>query len=305
MGKASRRKKLNAVQAPQPSQAPAGGWPLTNRAAAQQLEAWFAQRGIDPSRPGIHDTPAFLLAERQDPKALNLVARLVEARSYSEAELQDAEHAITVTAEAVARRVERDGRKGLCVVASGVLSRMLDELGIWNYTAKTNLAVRFPPSVSEEPRYFYSVDDRQFAAPHAMVVAPPFTVIDVTVRHQHYDEAGMASWLPELAMTKDFHPYRVTVNELVSPEVRAGILAHGMSVQQYLRQAKANMLQVMQHLPARAVHLDGGQLGYAPLAVGGYQERLQDLHGENCSIDGMTPMQIFEQDVVPRLKGGA
>ncbi|SPA03030.1 hypothetical protein CBM2626_B60027 [Cupriavidus taiwanensis] len=58
----------------------------------------------------------------------------------------------------MADRVARDGQHGLCVVASGVLSRILDELGVWNYTAKSNLAIHFPLSVSVTPRYFYSID---------------------------------------------------------------------------------------------------------------------------------------------------
>lgn len=27
----------------------------------------------------------------------------------------------------------------------------------------------------------------------------------------------------------------------------------------------------------------------------------RELHGQNCSINGLTPMEIFEQDVLPKL----
>jgi hypothetical protein len=161
MGKASRR-KLSRRGTPPTAPSFSAGWPLSNATAQRQLEAWFVQRGIDPSRPGIHDAPAFLRAEAQDPKAMNLVARLVEARSYTDEELQEAERKTLVAARAVAERVASDDRRGLCVVASGVLSRMLDALGVWNFTAKTNLAIQFPSAVSREPRFFYSVDEGEW-----------------------------------------------------------------------------------------------------------------------------------------------
>lgn len=301
MGEARRRKLLAATDQATSNPSPEWHWSLTNTSTEKQLESWFAQRGIDPSRPGLHDRPEFLRAEAQDPKALNQVARLVEARSYTANELQQAERKIRVAAEAVAARIARDGRHGLCVVASGVLSRMLDELGVWNYTAKSNLTIHFPRSVSAEPRYFYAIDKSYFEAPHAIVVAPPFTVVDITVKHQMYDKDAMAQWLPVMAATKEFRPYHVTPTELVSPEFRAELRRGGMTVENYLAREKSPMLGLMKQLPSRELTLDGGRLGYGLVAVGGYQERLRELHGQNCSINGLTPMEIFEQDVLPKL----
>lgn len=302
MGEAQRRKLLaatrQAIAIPVQTGSP---WPLSNIAAQQQLETWFTQRGMEPSTPGLHDTPAFLQAEQGDRRALDHVARLVEARNYTADELCEAEHKIRVAAQAIADRVARDERQGLCVVASGVLSRMLDELGVWNYTAKSNLTIHFPHSVSPEPRYFYTIDHGQFVAPHAIVVAPPFTVVDVTVKYQFYDEDAMGKWLPPMVMTKEMHPCRVKNNELVSPSARAELRRHGLTVERYLAQEKSDMLELMRHLPSREVALDGGRLGYGLVAVGGYQERLRELQVANCIIDGLTPVEIYERDVLPKL----
>lgn len=302
MGEARRRKLMAATQqAIVVSESTGSLWPLSNSAAQQQLETWFSQRGMEPSTPGLHDRPEFLQVERRDRRALNQVARLVEARSYTAEELGEAERKIRIAAQAIADRVARDQRQGLCVVASGVLSRILDELGVWNYSAKSNLTIHFPRTVSPEPRYFYSVDHGQFAAPHAIVVAPPFAVVDVTVKHQLYDEDAMGHWLPPIVMTKEMRPYQVTSKDLVSPSVRAELRMYGMTVERYLAQEKSDMLDLMRHLPSREVALEGGRLGYGVVAVGGYQERLRDLQGTNCSIDGLTPVEIYERDVLPKL----
>ncbi|MHC2876871.1 hypothetical protein [Ralstonia sp. 121560039-2] len=301
MGEAKRR-KLRAAEGPQGNVTLAidGSWPLSNSGQLREIESWFTQRGIDPSKPRLQDTPEFLHAEAQDPAAMNQVARLVEARSYTPEELQQAEHKIRVASNAIAARVARDGRHGLCVVASGVLSRILDELGVWNYTAKSNLTIHFPRSISLEPRYFYSFDEGNFTAPHAIVVAPPFAVVDVTVKYQAYDRLAMAQYLPEVATTKEFRPYRVTSTELASPEARAHLRRLGMTVETFMEREKADMLELMKQLPSREITLDGGRLGYGIVAVGGYQEQLRELHA-NSKIDGMMPMEIFEQDVLPKI----
>lgn len=301
MGEARRRMLLAAAKQATVLPESSGFWPLSNAATQQHLEDWFIKRGMNPSKPGLHDTLEFLKAERRDNKALNLVARLVEARKYTVEELGEAERKIQIAAKAVADRVARDGRHGLCVVASSILSRVLDELGVWNYTAKSNLTVRFPRSISLQPRYFYSIDHGQFVAPHAIVVAPPFTVVDVTVKHQFYDKDAMRQWLPPIVTIKELRPYRVTSNDLVSPSARVQLRMHGMTPEQYLAQDRPDMLELMKQLPSREVVLDNGLLGYGIVGVGGYQERLHDLQGANCSIDGLTPAEIYNQDVLPIL----
>lgn len=301
MGEARRRKLMANTARPEEKPPVAALWPLSNQSSQLLIEEWFVHRDIDPSRPGLHDSAAFLCAERQDPKALNMVARLVEARNYSLDYLLAAEKKVLIAAKAVCRRVKRDRRPGLCVVASGILSRILDELGVWNYTAKSNLAIYFPPAVSREPRYFYSIDIGRFTAPHAIVVAPPFAVADVTVKYQVYDNIAMAQALPDMAMGKQFRPYRLSPRELVSPEVQEVLRMQGMSIERFLNRDKPDMLELMQCLPAREITFGESRLGYALVAVGGYQEQLRDLHGQNCTIDGMTPIEIYEHDVLPRL----
>lgn len=302
MGEAKRRKLLAASGGNNSVSVDACGWALSNPSTTLELEAWFQKRGIDPSNPGIHDTSEFLRAEAQDPTALNMVARLVEARNYSAEELQLAERKILVAAEAIAHHVALDGRLGQCVVASSVLSRCLDELGVWNYTAKSSLTIRFPIAASFKPQYFYSIDDGQFSAAHAIVVAPPFVVVDLTVRHQHYSSASMANCLPAIAYSTEFRPYRMQAQEIVSPSVAAQLRNSGFASSQiYLEREKAEMLNLMKQLPSRELGYEGARLSYGIVAVGGYQERLGELQGPNSMINGLTPLQIFENDILPKL----
>lgn len=308
MGEA-RRRKLLALEAKnangQNCAAPAvNGWPLSTRSDQEELESWFTKKGIDFVRPGLHDQPAFLKAEQLNPRALEFMARYVEARTYSEIELADARRKILIAAEAVAARLSRDGRPGQCVTAASSLSRMLDEMGIWNYTAKANVSVHFPPEVGAGIRYFYGVDEGRREAPHAIVVAPPFTIIDPSIKLQAYEKVSMGASLPSLVISDEMLPYRPRYRELVSPEIR---MQHGLGddeqrIARYMQRYNTPMVEVMEQLPPRQVPFgNGGRLGYAIVAVGGYAEQLRDCIHPNCHLDGLAPPEIFRRDVLPLL----
>lgn len=122
MGEARRRKLAEAKQAEQRvaehELVPPSAWPLANAQVQCELEKEFSSLGIDYSKPGFHDSQAFLAAEARKPEFLATYARYVEARQYSEQELVEAQRKIDAAAEAVSQAVHADGRHGLCVVAS-------------------------------------------------------------------------------------------------------------------------------------------------------------------------------------------
>lgn len=303
MGEAKRRKSaaVSQVEAVERRVAMPAEWALSSSAVRNDLEDWFSRRKIDCSQPGFHDSPEFLKEERRAADILNRVARLVEARAYTPEYLEDAGRKIRIAAEAVAHHVKKDPRLGLCVVASGVLSRMLDHLGIWNYTAKSNLAIHFPPSVSRTPRFFYSLDQGHFSAAHAIVVAPPFAVIDVTLGSQPYDTHSIGKWVPDTVLCTEFQSYMATENDLISPEMRSFIHGRGQSGQEFLDTQRPQLVELMKQLPGRKVSHNGGHLNYGIVAVGGYTERLEEMALQGCGINGLAPLEIFTRDVLPKI----
>ena len=125
-------------------------------------------------------------------------------------------------------------------------------------------------------------------------------MVDVTVKYQAYDKPAMSAYLPEVAATKDFRPYKVNPDELASPETRAHLSQLGMTVEAFMARMKSSTVELMKQLPPREIKLAGGRLGYAVMGVAGYQEQLRDL-SSNAMIDGMLPMEIFEKDVLPKI----
>lgn len=258
----------------------------------------FKNRSIDSSKPAFCDSAAFLRMERADPRFLETYARYVEAQTYEEEYLLDARRKIDVVAEAVRACVAKDGRMGACVDASGMVGRMLDRLEVWNYVAKATLTITFGTS-EHEPEYFWVLDEGHFVASHAIVVAPPYGVVDVTIKQQPYPPEKRAL-LPDIVLGDHFDLSTWEADDLASPDVQIAALQAGFRrFADYVRRTNPQMLEVMEALPPRVLTMENLALKYVPVAVGGFTEPLEELFGyKPC---GKTALELFESDVVPRL----
>lgn len=276
-------------------------WTLSDPDKATALEAKFASLGIDFTMPGFCDLPAFLGAERTNPRLLEDYAAYIEARPYTEEYLTDARVKIELVARAVRAAIEMDGRLGACIDASMMIGRMLDRLGIWNYSPKTCMTIRYPVGSGLGPSYFYGIDTGRFDAPHAIVVAPPYYAIDVTAKLQYY-VGNQASFIPEIVLMDEFHPGEWTLNDIASPVVRHSAQQRGLTLRRFIETGYGHMLEVADLLPGRK-YISGvsgqAEITYVNVAVGGWVEHLDGLTGYQPA--GRTALQIFEQDVLPHL----
>src|SRR6266702_523451 len=218
-------------------------WSLSDPSTQKRLERAFRNRSIDFSRPGFCDDEPFLRAERLDARFLETYARYVEVRTYDDVYLTNAREKIEIVAEAVRSAVASDGRSGACVHASGMVARMLDRLQVWNYVAKVTLTITFGPS-GHEPQYFWVLDEGNFVASHAIVVAPPYSVVDVTVKHQPYPRDKRAL-LPEIVLADQLEPSTWAADDLANPQLLNAVRAAGMRLEDYLKSAHPQLLDVM------------------------------------------------------------
>jgi len=273
-------------------------WRLSNSAEQIRLEKLFASIGIDFTQPGFYDLPPFLKAERADPRFLENYARYVEARAYTDEELTSAKNKITVAAATLEAIVAKDGRKGACVDVSGMLGRMLDKLGVWNYVAKSTLTIAFPKSSGLGPSYFWAVDSGNFVAPHAVVVAPPFGVVDLTAMHQNY-RANQATYLKSPILAENWVPATWKPEDIANTKILKELKNRKMSFDEFLNRQYGSMLERMRVFPAREVSLGESQLKYVIIAVAATAEPLEGITGyKPC---GRTALDIFEKDIQSQL----
>lgn len=274
-------------------------WKLSNAPRERHLRDIFTKLGIDCNAPGFCDLPTFLRLEGANPRIMESYAEFVETQAYQPEYLASAAKRIELVSETVRRAVADDGRLGACVDASGMIGRMLDKLGIWNYVAKATLTVTYPSASKLPNTYFWALDTGDFVSPHAIVVAPPFGVIDVTLKYQAY-RGGQARFLPKAVLAETFAPSEWSAEDLACNELRSFLQSRRVKFKDFLRRDKPNMLKVMQALPPRKIDANGTFLKYVIVAVGGTIEQLEDITGYKPG--GRTAMELYQAHILPQVQ---
>jgi len=269
-------------------------------ASLEELQEGFRYFGVPTDAPGFCDHPAFLELEQRNPEILNLYAAFVAKRHYTQEYLDRAVAVISRASGLLHRELVRHGRLGACVDISGILSRLLDREQIWNCGIKGSLTITFPLESGVEPRYFWSCDHGQFTAGHAWLFAPPFTVVDISVRQQPYD-VQEASYIPDTVLSTDTHPVEVSVEDIVSPSARAEMLQQGIPPQHHLEAGARYIPGIFQAFtPIVVSGLNGASLKYSPVAVHASDGTFEEMR--NMDFDGLSPWELYVQRIQPHLR---
>ncbi len=263
------------------------------------LEQDFVSRGIPIDSPGFYDDPNFLSAEHDNPAYLNNYAAFVAKRSYTAEYLLAAKQKIDIAASLLHRELAGHGRLGACIDISQILSRILDKEGIWNCCIKGSLTITFPIESHIDPKYFRSVDVGNFFAGHAWLFAPPYTVVDISVKQQPY-ESNALPYLPNTVLTTESSPMPFDVNDIVSPSVRQCFLDEGIPPELYLPQVATFIPDIFNSFPViSAAGLQGSILKYSPYAAFASDLPLEKI--TNMIFNGLTPWELYRKKFMGRL----
>jgi hypothetical protein len=264
----------------------------------ESIEDNFKKKDIPFNQPGFYDHPNFIEIERRCPEYLNNYARYVQLRPYSNTYLERAKKEIPIIANELHIELLRDGRQGACVDTSAVLSRILEREGYWNFIVKGSLTITYPKSSRIGKRYFWSVDEGDFVAGHAWVYAPPFYVVDITVKQQPH-ESGESKWLPDCVLSTNAALAEPTVEDIISPEVRRYLLSHGVQKYHQLEKVNPKMVRFLEVFNTYQVEENQTSLKYIPVAVSAPDCPLEEMIG--ISPKGMSAIETYENLVLPVL----
>jgi len=258
----------------------------------------FSKRGISYERPGFYDDPSFIKYEKQNPIFLNNYARFVQQKRYDRAYLNKARKEIPIIARAIYGELLHDGRQGACVDTSAVLSRILEREGFWNFCIKGSLTITYPKSSGLQKRYFWSVDQGDFVAGHAWVFAPPYCVVDITLKEQLHTVEELQH-LPNFILSENAAVGVANVDDIISPIVRRVLSGSGISVDRHLNAVNPVLETFLATFDTYTV-IDGNtNLKYVPIAIGASDCSLEEMIG--VSPDGKSGMSIYRDAVVPNL----
>ena len=265
-------------------------------ATFEELSSDLRSHGVSIDIPGFCDSDAFLRVEQSlHPEYLNNYAAFVSRQNYDADYLAHAATTIQTVASVLHAELVDHGRLGACVDISGILGRMLEREGVWSCSIKGSLTITFPAASALETKYFWSIDKGEFSAAHAWVFAPPFTVIDITVKQQNFSSAEQ-HYLPETVFSRSTTPTDVEANDYISPIVRRAMSARGIPADHQLLHCLPHFPDIFNCFPAITQQgAKGSRLKYSPSAVHAPDGTFEEM--SNMTFNGLTPDELYIEKV--------
>lgn len=180
--------------------------------------------GVDTSQFGFYDQPAFLSLERRNPKVLDNYAKWVISRPRTAEYDEHVRAVVPKVAGLIEKRLERENAVAACLNVATMAVSMLNRLGVWSVAVRGALTVDVPSKPSLGVRYFPHMDlldNPDNITGHGWLVAPPFMIVDATVKHQKWVglPAEFARLLPSVVLAEDTRPARPKWIDLIGDAV--------------------------------------------------------------------------------------
>jgi hypothetical protein len=271
----------------------------------EELDEALAGAGIDVSAFGFYDQEEFLELEKAAPRALELYARWVLGRP------RDAEYDahVRATVPRLARLVERrlgtEGCVGACLNVATMMARMLDRLKVWSFAVQGSLTVELPSRPAVGRRYFPEcdlLDHEDNIVGHGWLVAPPFIVVDSTLKHQRWVDLhpAIAACLPDVVAAEKGNVVRPRWFDVVSDAlIEKYNVPRAALTPQLPYQFKHDLAHIEKLLPGRDIRQGELSLRYIPGAVKISEVPLDALPCLSPQTPGLVPRRIWEDFVRP------
>lgn len=230
--------------------------------------------------PGSYDDAWFLQWEREDPAGAPLeYARHVLTRARSVAEDERTRIAVAAVSRTITTAPEILAMPGQCAKIAMVGVRLLESMGVWCFGVKGSMESIFSPQTRLDSAYFWTHDLKDFPGAmtgHMWIVAPPFHVVDLSIRLQRW-QSREAEHLPD-AVLDDVASVRSPVPHLfgsdrIRPRPRR------------IEDMGASYEQLWSVCPTRVVQIPSAKITYQPDGIQLPLEAIDDvklpsLHGK-------------------------
>jgi hypothetical protein len=266
--------------------------------AHQRTEDELRGYGIDTSQFGFYDQNAFVAREQENGQFLEKYAKWVDTRPRSVEYDTRARMIVPKLANFMADLFEGEGMQRSCVHVSSMMPRILDRMGVWSFALKGSFVSEVTDADLWRGQASCDVEDFPDAERgHAWVVAPPFIIVDATIRLQNPEGDPMNDYLPEIVAVEDARLTKPTVDDVVSAELRhAYAQREGRADGQLHHRLVPQLRKFAQSFPSRQLTIGQATLRYVPAAV-----RISDLPLEevNGVAEKLTGAEVWNDYIVP------
>jgi hypothetical protein len=273
-----------------------------------ELDAKLRRLGIETQQFGFYDQPAFVAIEQANPAALEWYSSWVLQRPRDAAYNQYARTTVRKVASIVEQRLAASRALGACVNAATAMARMLDELGVWSFAVRGSLTIEIPTQPEAGRRYFPECDllaDPEAATGHAWLVAPPFLVVDLTLRHQKWVDLhpAIAAFLPAVVAAENGHIIHPHWYDVISDSaIAANRIPQSKLNDNLPYRFKPELKRIERSLPGRDIRVEGLSLRYIAGGVTVSEQLLAALPELVPSLPDLKPIEIWTNHVLPAFK---
>ena len=278
---------------------------MESSGAFARLDEKLRGHGVNTAEFGFYDQPAFVALERANPVALELYSSWVLTRPRDDAYDTHARATVPKLAALIEAQIAATGARGTCVNTATAMARMLDRLGVWSFTARGSLTIEIPSKPDVGGRYFPENEFRanqDDVAGHGWVVAPPFIVVDPTLRHQNWVDLqpDIAALLPTVVAAETGEVVRPRWFDTVSGTAVTmnGIKKHELNGQLPYR-FSTHLARVERFLPGRDIRLGELSLRYIAGSVTVSEHPLEEIPPLDNASPDLTPFELWTKHVAP------
>lgn len=261
-----------------------------------ELDSIFHDIGISNRNPGFYDDPLFIDRETTDPSFLEKYAEWVNLRPITTSYGEHVTHTLTTIAPIIVHAFDQVGGVGRCVDVSNFTSRCLERLGIYNYihAGGFKISLRSSPSFPSQHLWvFDQLDPGAGQLGHVWVVAPPFNIVDLSIKAQGWVPMVKAA-MPEFILEKSHQPVRMKVDDMVSNEVSLEFSKRTGIVDKELHfKIRPSLRNFTKRFPGRVTQTDEIIARYLPSAVRASDEPLHKMPADW--------IHLYNTDVAPAM----
>ncbi len=266
-----------------------------------RLTAELRAAGIDPTKFGFYDQPAFVAMEERDRNYIQKYAEWVITRPLNAAYEAHARTTVPKLAAIIASELAEKAMSGACITAYGMMIRMLDRLGVWSFGLYGSANLDVPHRGLRQS--FHAIDRAlgpNSVTGHAWLCAPPYLIVDSSLAFQDWADAQMVDVVPPSIVVDDTAATVIepTVEDCASEGARH---YHRRRLQltgsDLLHSLETRLASFGQRFPAHEVALGELSVRYVPVAI-----RLPNLSLELINLEtgwGRPAITIWADVVAP------
>ena len=180
--------------------------------------------------------------------------------------------------------------------------RILEQEGFWVSAFKGALRIVPGPQSGLCPTTFYAFDasNPRASAGHVWLSAPPFHIIDVTIKLQPYMD-DISAQIPDYVLVDSADHFPIAIDDVADPSIVRSLSSGGWRGDAAFDAVDKNLPLIRQLFPGLSVGHEMTVLKYAPTAVTASDGSLQTNRAMKFS-GGRFGWEVYQQTIRPMLQ---